>query len=353
MMVSRFSPAGQALLIAAAFVIIVAGLRAAQDIVVLVLLAAFVATVVSPIFQLLRRLRLPGAVVITLLLAVTLLAGLATLAILAVGVREFTQHLPLYREHLDEQTAWLQEQAKSLGVEFAAESTSTAVDGDLAMQWLGRFARGFGSLATNVFIVVLIAVFLLLELMSLPEKFRSAFDPSEKQFEKAVEVIQSVRQYLSLKTAMSLLTGVAVAVALLIVGLEYALLLGFLAFALNYIPYVGSLAAGFPAILLALANHGMGTAAVVAIAYLTINIVVSYVIEPQVMGRRLRLSPVVVILSLIFWGWVLGPVGVVLAIPVTNSLRIVCQQFPESQWIATLLGPPTLSIQQSTDPSPE
>jgi predicted PurR-regulated permease PerM len=141
------------------------------------------------------------------------------------------------------------------------------------------------------------------------------------------------------KTWVSLLTGVLAGVALLIIGVDYPLLWGLLAFLLNYIPTLGSIIAGAPPTLLALVQFGWKRALIVVAVYVAVNTVMGNVLEPRFMGKKLGLSTLVVFLSMVFWGWVLGPVGMVLCVPLTMLVKIVCGESKELRWASVLLGP--------------
>jgi predicted PurR-regulated permease PerM len=141
-----------------------------------------------------------------------------------------------------------------------------------------------------------------------------------------------------LKTVMSLLTGALIALWLFVFGIEFPILLGVLAFALNYIPTIGSIVAAVPGILLAFVEFGFGTAALTTLAYIVINIGISNGIEPRYLGHGLGLSPLVVILSVLFWGWVLGAMGMLLAVPLTMTVKIALESSDDTRWIAVLMS---------------
>jgi len=144
---------------------------------------------------------------------------------------------------------------------------------------------------------------------------------------------------MAIKSWMSLATGIAVFILLAVVGVNYAVLWGLLAFFLNYVPNIGSIIAAIPAILLALIQLGFVKSIIVAGGFVVINLVVGNVIEPRFMGRGLGLSTLVVFLSLLFWGWVLGPVGMLLSVPLTMTAKIALDSREETRWLAILLGP--------------
>jgi len=125
----------------------------------------------------------------------------------------------------------------------------------------------------------------------------------------------------------------------MLLGVKFAPLWGLVAFLLNFVPAIGSVIAAIPAVALAVVDNGPETAISVAIGYIIINISIGNFLEPRVMGEGMGLSPLVVLMSLVFWGWVLGSVGMVLAVPLTVILRITLDSQPSTQWVAILLGP--------------
>jgi predicted PurR-regulated permease PerM len=149
-----------------------------------------------------------------------------------------------------------------------------------------------------------------------------------------------------IKTLISLATGVLIGIWLFILGVDFPILWGFLAFLLNYVPNVGSTIAAIPAVLLAFIQLGLGRAVMATAGYMAVNFILDNVIETRLMGQRLGLSTLVVFLSLIFWGSLLGPVGMVLCIPLTMTLKFACENNRDTRWIAVLIGPetPTESI---------
>jgi len=145
-------------------------------------------------------------------------------------------------------------------------------------------------------------------------------------------------------------TGIAIGIWLWLLEIDYALLWALLAFLLNYVPNIGSIIAAIPAVLLALIQFGMGASLITALGYAVVNLVIGSFIEPKFMGRGLGLSTLVVFLSLVFWGWVLGPIGMLLSVPLTMILKIALQSNDDTRWIAIILGsgPPKNSVTAAT-----
>ena len=152
------------------------------------------------------------------------------------------------------------------------------------------------------------------------------------------EFTESVNRYLGIKTLLSGLTGLLVTVMLWVLGVDYPVMWGLLAFMLNFVPTIGSILAAVPALLLALLQVSPAMVALGAVGYVLINVGVGNVLEPRWMGKGLNLSPLVVFLSLVFWGWVLGPVGMLLSIPLTILVKIALERDPDTRWLGIMLG---------------
>jgi predicted PurR-regulated permease PerM len=206
------------------------------------------------------------------------------------------------------------------------------------LQWL---SGSFFSFLGNLFWVVLFVAFILSERSALARKIVSGVGPAQAIhiLDVMARINKSVQQYLGLKTAVSLLTGLLVALSLALLNAPFPFLWGVLAFVLNFIPNVGSVLAGIPPIMITLFDSGsLLKTAFVAIAFVTIQVVVGNVIEPKVMGKGLDLSPLVVILSLLFWGWLWGISGMLLSVPLTAAVKIAMEQIEQTKPLAILMG---------------
>ena len=176
---------------------------------------------------------------------------------------------------------------------------------------------GFGGLLANSMPIIFTVLFLIVESTSLPEKLRSISQNPEKTLGDLSAFMKSVNHYLVIKAVMSLITGLVIAVYLTVLGVDFAIVWGALAFFMNFVPYIGSIIAAVPAVILSLIDAGPVVSLAVAGGFVVVNLIVGNVLEPRYMGRGLGLSTLVVFLSLIFWGWVYGPVGMFLSTPLT------------------------------------
>ncbi len=326
------------LITAAAFVILVAGLREAQPILVPFLLSAFIAVIAMPPLVFLQHRHIPKGLALTLVIAGVVGVGMLMGALVGSAVDDFSAQLPNYQTKLEVQTAHLLNWLAGMGIEISKEMVNNLLDPAKAMKMAAQGLNTLGGLLTNAFLILLTVIFILLEASSFPTKLHLIFDDPEHSFSQLEQFTGNIKRYMAIKTCTSLLTGIVITVWLWVIGVDYPVLWGTLAFLLNYVPNIGSIIAAIPALLLALVQLGPGAVLWSALGYLVVNNLVGNVIEPRFMGRGLGLSTLVVFLSLVFWGWVLGPVGMFLSVPLTMTLKIALDSSEETRWIAILLG---------------
>lgn len=332
------SKAARFLIVAAAFVIVVGGCKLAASLITPVLLAAFLAIIFAPLLLKLRAWRIPLLIALPLL-AVPVVIGLLLFGmLLQSSFSSLQENVGLYEQRLAERKHELVDLLHRVGLDVSNDVSFGEFDPRQTRQWATQAVAIFSGLVTNAFLVFILLLIMLLEATILADKYATLDEASKPSIERARRILTNVRQYLVLKTWISLFTGVAVYLMLLVIGVDFPLLWGTLAFLLNYIPNFGSVLAAIPPVVLSLIMDGGGTAIGVAIGYIVINAVVGNVIEPMWMGKGVGLSPLVVLLSLLFWGWVLGPIGTVLSVPLTMTLKIVLESDPSTERIANLLG---------------
>jgi predicted PurR-regulated permease PerM len=323
----------------AAFVVVIAGMRSAQEIIVPFLLAVFIAVISAPAFLWLQRYKVPTLLALLLVVLAIVVFGVGIAALLGTSLDEFSKALPSYQERLTGQVvvlvAWLQK----LGLEVSDQALLNYLDPGSAMRLASNILKSLGGVLTNAFLIILTVIFILLEVSTFSGKLRHAQGSPESSLAHFHSMLENIKRYMGIKALTSALTGLLITVGLAIVGVDFAVLWGFLAFLLNFIPNIGSFIAAVPAVLLALLQLGTGSAIVVAIIFAVVNVSIGSVFEPRLMGSRLGLSPLVVFISLVFWGWVLGPVGMFLSVPLTISVQIVLDSSADSRWLAVLLGP--------------
>jgi AI-2 transport protein TqsA len=316
--------------------VVIAGMKAAASIILPFFIAAFIAMISFPLLNWLQNKRVPTA----LALLATLLAVISVLTafgfLVAGSISGFTAQVPKYQAQLEQMfsgvLAWLQ----ARGIETDEITTLDFLNPARAMNLVTGSLRALTAVLSNLLLVFLTIVFLLLEAAGFPAKFQKAFG-TKAASGRLIRIQTEVQRYLAIKTSVSLATGGLVAVSLSIIGVDFPLLWGALAFLANYIPSLGSIIAAVPPTLLALVQLGSGRAIAVAAVFLTVNLTLGNFLEPHLMGRRLGLSTLVVFLSLVFWGWIWGPVGMFLSVPLTMIIKIAMENTKEFRWIAVLL----------------
>jgi AI-2 transport protein TqsA len=322
----------------AALVIVVAGMRAAQPILIPFLLSIFIAVISAPPLFWLQRKRIPTAIALLIVISAVIAILLAVGVLIGTSLDDFTRSLPAYHARLREITATALGWLGQFGIQIPESQMRDQFDPGAAMDLVARLLAGLGNVLKNTLLILLTVVFILFEASGVPNKIRAAFGP-QASFAHFEGFRVNLNRYLVIKTSISLLTGVTVAIWLVILGVDYPLLWGLLAFLLNYIPTIGSIIAAIPPVLLAAIQLGFGPALLVGIGYGTVNIVFGSVMEPRFMGRGVGLSTLVVFLSLVFWGWILGPVGMLLSVPLTMTMKIALDSNEDTRWLAVMLGP--------------
>jgi predicted PurR-regulated permease PerM len=335
---SEFSrTGGSALITFAAAIVVVAGLRAAADLLLPLLVALFLAMISLPLMHGLQRLKSPGGVAAALAVVTELAALAGVVALVGGSIRGFTEAAPRYQARLEVLYGRALDGLTGLGLQFDEPTLRGLLDPGLAFEMVGGALRGVAGVLSRTLIVVLIVLFMLLEAAGFPEKLEAAFGPRSAKA-RYDRIRDDVLKYLGIKTLISLVTGTLVGLAMAIVGIDFPVLWGVLAFLLNYVPNLGSILAAIPPVLLALVQFGIGRAIAVAAVFAAINVLLGNLLEPRLMGRRLGLSTLVVFLSLIFWGWVWGPVGMLLSVPLTMIVKIMLENTEDLRWVAVLLG---------------
>ena len=320
-------------------VIVIAGMRAAEPILVPLLLSVFIALLCAPPVLWLERKGCHTALAVGMVILVVFLIGLGFGAVAGTSLSQFSVAIPRYQQQLEHQLTLALQLLHKMGVKASPEELLRYVDPAAAMRLGATLLSGIGQILTNSFLILITVMFMLFEASTVPRKFHAIRGVGESSVSPLQKFAEDVHQFLAIKTLVSLATGVLVTLWVALLGVDFALLWGLLAFLLNYVPSLGSIIAAAPPVLLATIQYGPGRALLVAVGYVAVNIGFGTILEPRLMGRRLGLSTLAVFLSLVFWGWVLGPVGMVLSVPLTMIFKIAMESSEETRWIGILLGP--------------
>jgi AI-2 transport protein TqsA len=329
------------ILILASFIIVVAGMRAASSILVPFFLAVFIAVICAPPLFWLQRKGVPKLLALALILVAILVVGLLFGALIGPSLNDFLISLPDYQEQLSTHIATLISWLREKGVNIPAEEVPRTLNPGWVMILAGGIFAALSSVLTHGFLILLTVVFILLEAADLPKKLRVVLKNPERSLSTIEKFSQNAKRYLVIKTLISATVGLVIWLWLLILGVDYPVLWGTLSFLLNFVPNIGAILAGLPVVLLALVQLGVGSALLTVLGFVVVHIVVGNIIEPKLTGKGLSLSTLVVFLSLVFWGWVLGPIGMILSVPMTSLVAIALESDGETRGLAFMLGSDT------------
>jgi len=325
-------------LMVAAFIIIIAGVMYARSIVSLMLMALFVSIICAQPISWLEKRKVPHglAILIVLLGIISIFFGLGEL--IGESLVGFSKDAPKYEDSLNEIGTTLFQSLNDKGFNISHDQLTKMLDPGKIINFTAKVISELGEILGSTVLILFVVLFILLEFNSFSVKTKAIVKIPAETLDYLEKIGKSIRYYLGIKTITCLLTGVLIWVCLVIIGVDYAILWALIAFLLNYIPTIGSIIAGVPAVLFALIQLGFGGALWTVGGYVVVNMLIGNVIEPKIMGRGMGLSTLVVFIALIFWGFVLGTVGMFLSVPLTMSIKIMLEQSEKTQWIAILLG---------------
>lgn len=331
-------PINQLFILLASLFVIFLILKFAADIIVPFLIAVAIAILLAPVLTFLETKRIPKAVSLVFVTILVLIPIILLGGYVGQEVHEFAQN---YHTVQQEFYDWLQKFSLFLGrfginvsldefKEALGKTNFTELIQNLALQAKDQFSY--------FFMIFFIVAFMLMESTFFYNKLLKIMSKKDGDIEKEMEIIEKVKSYFLIKVKTSMLTAIWVLAVLWYLDVEYFLLWATLAFFLNFIPVIGSILAAVPTVLMALVNQDAVTALWVALWYVIINMVVGNILEPRIMGKGLGISPLVIFLSMIFWGWVFGPAGMILSVPLTMGMQFLFDQYEETKWFAFMLS---------------
>ena len=324
----------------AAVIVVIYGMQMAKVLLVPFLIAAFLALItVRPMLWMQQKKGVPSIIAALIIVIVIMLILAVVGTILGSSIADFTAALPVYQARLDVIVdRVLDFFVKHLNAYASMQNLGDMIDPGWAMGLVASILNSLKGVLTNTFLIIFTTIFILLEASSVGTKVEAAFGRSANSLERPRIFLQNLGRYLGIKTIVSFATGLCAGVLTWAIGLDFPLLWAMLAFLLNYIPTIGSIIAAVPAILLALVQLGPAAAGATAIGFAAINVVFGNAIEPRLLGYGVGISPLIVFVGLVFWGWVFGPVGMLLSVPLTMTLKLALESDERSRWIAILIG---------------
>ena len=322
----------------ASLVIIIAGLKIAYEIVIILFLAIFISSIISTLLNILEKKHIPKLIAYLFVLGIFTLISLLLAYIVNISLKDFILNLPMYEVKLQKAVVDVIAFGESYGYEIDKETILSTLN---LNSFLGITTNLIGSIGTflSKFLLIVIGIgFILAESKSFEKKLNLIFRKESDKLEHFNLFSSNIQKYFLVKTATSFLTGFLVSLTLIFFDIDYPILWGVVAILFNFIPVVGSIIAAIPAILLAFVTTDLNTTLILIVLYLSINIFISNILEPKFMGKELGLSPLIIFFSLILWGWVLGIIGMFLAVPITMTLKIAFESNDATKWISLLMS---------------
>ncbi len=322
---------------AAAFVIILAGIFLAQSVVVLFIVSAFLALLGASSVLWLKSKHISSVFSVLIVMAVMVIILILIGAQVSISVSNFSDELPLLQSRIREQVVKLSILLTNRGIVGTEKFFLEFISPEAVMQLTAGLLARLSSLLSDFVLILLTVTFILLEISSFPIKLRAILGDPKQVFPRFTKFIDDMKRYMVIKTIINLIAGILIGLWMYILGVQYPVLWGFLAFLLHYIPNIGAVISAIPAALLAFVQIGIGSALLVIAGNILVGFIIGNVIEPRLMGRKFGLSTLVVFLSLIFWGSLLGLIGAILCIPLTMTLKFAFESNDSTRWIAVLL----------------
>jgi len=324
------------MLILAATVVVLVGIRLSAPILNPIFFAVVLTLLFSPIYSWLKRRGLPSPLALVIMLVVIAAIFIALFFILGVSISKFSERVGFYTSQLNSQLVDLDALLERLG--FSNVDLRDVIKPSALTDVLGTILSGIAGFLSDLFLILVIMLFLLAEGPAMMDRLRAGTSGDNPQVERLTTIGRSVVRQFGLRAIVNLVTGAGVTVLLFFLGVDFPLLWGILTFFLSFVPYIGLVLAVTPAVVLALAEFGVSRAVLVIAGVIVINILAENVLSPMMMGRGLNISPTIVFLSFVFWAWLLGGPGAFLALPITLFVAVMFDTFPETRWLASLIG---------------
>ncbi len=344
MLTKQETTIGYYFVVMASIIVVMAGIKSASEIIIPFLFSLFLAIILLPSYEFFIKKGLPNGISLSLVVGIFVLLISLVAKLIGSSIQDFNSNIDIYAEQLSIYYYSFSAFMLKIGIEISVEDLKNIINSKTIMSFATKIMQSMGSLFTNGFVVLLTVVFMLLESKHFSSKIELIGKDSDTV--SHIQMITSqIKEYMVIKAIISMLTGFIVWIALYFVGTDYAFLWAVIAFLFNFIPNIGSIIAAVPAVLLTLVQLGPVSALVVTIIYAVVNIIIGSIVEPKVMGKGLGLSTLVVFLSLLFWGWLLGIIGMLLSIPLTIMIKIILNDNENTRWLSILLGQGEQSLQ--------
>ncbi len=323
---------------AAAGVIIIAGLKMGAPIINPILMAVFFSIIILQPIKWLKDKGVHSALSIIIVVFSLLIVFFAIGGAVKESIVEFSKNLPTYKKQLNDISESSITLLNGYGIDVTADSVASNINAGSAFSYASKFIGGVGGVFGQIVLLLLVAAFIIGEAASFPVKLKVILKNPTVSLDNITTISKNIRHYLGIKTVTGLIGGTSVAILLFVMHIQYAIVWGILVLLMRYIPNIGSIIAAIPIMLFVLIQDGLTGVLYVGIGYGLINFIIGQIIEPKFLAKGMNLSTLAVFLSLVFWGWTLGDVGMLLAVPITMAMKISFETRENSRWMAIMLG---------------
>lgn len=337
---SGLTPLTRLLIISASTVVVIGGLKLASSVLTSIFLALLIAISVMPLINWLKRHKLPGWLAMVVIVLAVFVFVTFIIGVVVVSAGQLDENLPIYQNRVAEIKGDISQRLDSFGIDAGDVLNLDIFEPNRLIDATASIAVSVASAMSDWLFVLVIAVFIMIEAAGYPAKLLDAVRAGSPLPERLISLNRDIRSYVLITAWLGLLVAILNTILLFALGVDYPILWGVLAFLFSFIPVVGFIIALIPPVVLALLESGWTEALIVLAGYLIINNLVDNVLKPKIIGQGLNLSPLVIILSLFFWGWVFGAVGAILAVPLTMTVKkIVLEGSEDSRWLAIMMEP--------------
>ena len=322
----------------ASSVVIIAGVKMASQVIVILFLAIFISSIFSTLLKVLQKKHIPR--LFSYFIILLIVSGIVVMLayVINISLNDFLTNLPTYEEKLKNTILSLLHFAQDSGIQIDKAKIMGALNFNSFFGFTTNIIGSIGTFLSKFLLVVIGVAFILAESKSFQTKLRVIFRNNAKKLEHFNLFSFNIQKYFVVKSFTSFLTGFIITIVLTLFGVDYPVLWGVIAMLFNFVPVVGSIIAAIPAVLLTFMNLDINTTIWVIVLYVIINISISNILEPKLMGKELGLSPLVIFFSLIFWGYILGIVGMFLAVHITMTLKIAFDSNTSTHWLGILMS---------------
>lgn len=331
-------PINQLFILMATMSIVLMAMKFTADILVPLLIASAIAILLAPLIKYLESKYIPKIISLLFVTSLVLIPVMALGGFIGEEVEDFIKNYATMEKEFD---AWLNKTAHTiseLGLSVTSEDLKATLNKSNFGELIQRLATQTKNQFSNIFWIFFLVAFILMDSRYLYNKLLKIMKDREGCIEEGMEIIEKIKTYFLIKVKTSLITALWILIVLWFYDIRYAFLWATLVFFLNFIPVVGSIFAAIPAIVVALLDHSLMTAIWIAMWYMIVNTVIGNILEPRIMGRGLGLSALTIFISMIFWGWMFGPAGMILSVPLTMGTQFLFDQYEETKWLAFMLG---------------